>query len=222
MAIKRTDALRFTTTESTSKQAEFTEDVAQFKKIQDQAKANQEDRMTQTTQNAIDDLLGPSFGPNLPSTDIFRQHDKDSSENTTNARPIPTSDSNEKQKLFTDLRSQFVNRPPQISSDSIDKQSKFTEAVANFKEIQNRVEENALRRQGQEVIGGALTSIPLDRGPGLGMNIPTTSQIREGRVDSSESETKSKKQTPVPTSESYAKQKLFTELMASNKDSPDK
>ena len=223
MEIKRTDASRLTVTEQASKQAEFTQDVVNFRKVQENAKAKQQDQMTEALTDTLDHLLGHPLGPDLPNTDVFRPDHNNSSEGTNTATPIPTSDAVEKQKLFNHLRSQF-NKPPEISSDAIDKQTKFTEAVSNFKEIQERAKEHAIDREAEAVLSGVLTGSydPFDRSSGLGDPIPTTDQIRNGRSSSSETETKSKNEKPVPTAESYAKQKLFTELMASNKDLMDK
>jgi hypothetical protein len=217
MEIKRTDALRYTITEQNSKQSEFTEDVANFRRTEEKAKAKQQDQFPQDIIDTIRDSGGNPFdgtgfsGSGLP--DLLRGHSHDTPPTTSNTpenngepkKKIPTPEINDKQRLFEKLgesNQRAFNALPKISSEVNNQQAEFTEDVANFKEIQKQAESDAFHRAAQ----GAINDVLGNSTPNIG------DRIAEAK----------KQSTKVSTSENYTKQKLFTELMANNKDSLDK
>jgi hypothetical protein len=205
MEIKRNDALRYTTTVENSEQAKHTEDVGKFQKTQEKPKDN-----NQSLLDGFDDLVNPPGDP-LGSVDIeikadhlahiHRPTTKDPKKDDEQNRSISIAESNEKQKLFTDLllsNQKIFKKLPEISSDSNKNQAEFTEAAANFKDVQKEAEHEAFRRDAERTFDDLYNY-------GSGQNIGE--RIEEAR----------RKSRKVSTPEDYTKQKLFTELMASNK-----
>lgn len=206
------------------KQAEFTKAHSEF---QETVKARREEALHRAFENALDDLrngnssiLGGEFYPvDIPSLDVPRSDTNTEHSNPENSKPKPVFDFevNQKQKFFNELLESNRLKPtssvqderiknvkdhnnvpsfyPSVdpTSRANDKQADFTEAKAEFDETVEK------RRRMAEIV-----DLYNNRNSGLEDFVNSVDLFPEEKS--------------IPIAESNRKQKLFTDLLASNRD----
>ena len=230
-----------------AKQAELTQDFANFKKVQDKADAKAQEKLIniddllRSSNNPTDVVIGQGFeGVTIDFGNPF--HDEGSTDTPKESEkhePLPTAEINRKQKDFTEL---FVSNRKQATSSVTEEQirnlkneSESAQSLLRPPEIDlslgnpkqteftedlanfKKTKEEAETKAEQEKLRNAAEDLL-----GSGNNSPFTGQ---GSVDfgnpfqdDTSSESASKSQKDEPVAETIRKQQILTESLASTKD----